>query len=88
MVNYFPFYTNEAKAYRRLSRAFKSKKCDSESWHEISSLLYMPNENEGLCKLDKSRLCKSIKMTLQIIPENLILSNKNHKRVSINNSLT
>ena len=44
----------------------------------------MPNENEGLCKLDKSRLCKSIKMTLQIIPENFIISTKDHKRVSIN----
>ena len=26
LVNYSPFDTNEAKAYRRLSKAFKSKK--------------------------------------------------------------
>ena len=39
IVNYSPFYTNEAKAYRSLSRAFKSKK-NATGNHDTKSAVY------------------------------------------------
>ena len=39
LVNYSPFDTNEAKAYRRLSRAFKSKKNATRN-HDTKSAVY------------------------------------------------